>query len=193
MVRRLQGWVDARTSLRHTAPPRRQRAANQLEDHAVTLGPLEYTVIGFQGKQELDGSIAHELEKVVANGTIRIVDLVFIARDDQDNAVAVELDAKSDPKFASFAPLISGSLAPSHRRTSSRSPRHFRTTPPRSWCCSSTAGRSSSRRRSAPRAASSSVARRSRRRFSRSSRKSSPRRNTPRSRPDQSTRRRSTH
>jgi hypothetical protein len=97
--------------LRHTAPIRRQRAANQLEDHAVTLGPLEYTVIGFRGKQELDGSIAHELEKVVANGTIRIVDLVFIARDDQDNAVAVELDAKSDPRFASFAPLISGSLA----------------------------------------------------------------------------------
>jgi uncharacterized protein DUF6325 len=77
----------------------------------VTLGPLEYIVIGFQGKQELDGSVAHELEKVVANGTIRIVDLVFIARDDQDNAVAVELDAKSDPRFASFAPVLGNSLA----------------------------------------------------------------------------------
>src|SRR4051794_26679187 len=111
MVRRLRGGDRARTALRHTAPIRAQRAANQLEDHAVTLGPLEYTVIGFQGKQELDGSIAHELEKVVANGSIRIVDLVFIARDDQDNAVGVELDAKSDPRFASFAPLIRGSLA----------------------------------------------------------------------------------
>ncbi len=77
----------------------------------MTLGPLEYIVIGFQGKQELDGSVAHELEKVVANGTIRIVDLVFIARDDKDNAVAVELDAKSDPRFATFAPLIRGSMA----------------------------------------------------------------------------------
>jgi hypothetical protein len=77
----------------------------------VTLGPLEYIVIGFQGKQELDGSVARELEKVVANGSIRIVDLVFIARDDQDNAVAVELDAKSDPRFASFAPLLGSSLA----------------------------------------------------------------------------------
>lgn len=77
----------------------------------MTLGPLEYIVIGFQGKQNLDGSVAHELEKVVANGTIRIVDLVFIARDDEDNAVAVELDAKEDPRFASFAPLLSGSMA----------------------------------------------------------------------------------
>jgi hypothetical protein len=77
----------------------------------MTLGPLEYIVIGFQGKQEIDGSIAHELEKVVANGTIRIVDLVFIARDDKDNAVAVELDAKSDPRFASFAPLLGSTLA----------------------------------------------------------------------------------
>src|SRR3954465_5502048 len=111
MVRRWRRGDHARIALRHAAPIRRKRAPNQLEDHAVTLGPLEYTVIGFQGKQELDGSIAHELEKVVANGSIRIVDLVFIARDDQDNAVGVELDAKSDPKFASFAPLLSGSLA----------------------------------------------------------------------------------
>jgi hypothetical protein len=77
----------------------------------VTLGPLEYIVIGFQGKQKLDGSVARELEKVVANGTIRIVDLVFIARDDQDNAVAVELDAKDDPAYADFAPLLRGSMA----------------------------------------------------------------------------------
>ena len=77
----------------------------------MTLGPLEYIVIGFQGKQELDGSVARELEKVVANGSIRIVDLVFIARDDQDNAVAVELDAKSDPRFASFTPILGNTLA----------------------------------------------------------------------------------
>jgi hypothetical protein len=76
----------------------------------MTLGPLEYVVIGFTGG-EIDGSVARELEKVVANGTIRIVDLVFIARDDQDNAVAVELDAKSDPRFASFASILGHSAA----------------------------------------------------------------------------------
>ncbi len=77
----------------------------------MTLGPLEYIVIGFEGKQTFDGSVAHELEKVVANGTIRIVDLVFIARDDDDNAVAVELDAKADPRFATLAPFLRGSMA----------------------------------------------------------------------------------
>jgi hypothetical protein len=88
----------------------RPHAADRLEDYAVTLGPLEYIVIGFQGKQEIDGSVARELEKVVENGTIRIVDLVFIARDDQDNAVAIELDAKSDPRFESFASLLRGTM-----------------------------------------------------------------------------------
>jgi len=76
----------------------------------MTLGPLEYIVIGFAGKQTLDGTVAQELEKVVANGAIRIVDLVFIARDDEDNAVAVELDAKADPRFATFAPLLRGTM-----------------------------------------------------------------------------------
>lgn len=77
----------------------------------MTLGPLEYVVIGFQGKQTLDGSVARELEKVVANGTIRIVDLVFIARDDDDNAVAIELDAKDDPRFEAFTPILGNSAA----------------------------------------------------------------------------------
>src|SRR5262249_58200027 len=30
---------------------------------------------------------------------------------DDDNAVAVELDAKSDPRFATFAPILGNSLA----------------------------------------------------------------------------------
>src|SRR5262245_25219635 len=111
MVRRWRGGDHEAPDSRHPERLRRRHPASHVEDHAVTLGPLEYIVIGFQGKQELDGRVANELEKVVANGSIRIVDLVFIARDDQDNAVAVELDAKSDPKFESFAPLLGSSMA----------------------------------------------------------------------------------
>ena len=47
----------------------------------MTLGPLEYTVIGFEGNN-FDGSIADEIAKVVESGTISLVDLVFVGKDD---------------------------------------------------------------------------------------------------------------
>jgi hypothetical protein len=71
----------------------------------VTLGPLEYTVIGFEGNR-FDGSIAREIKKIVENRTIRLVDLVFVTRDADGAAVIVELDNTDDPRFASFAPLL---------------------------------------------------------------------------------------
>ena len=71
----------------------------------MTLGPLEYIVIGFTGNH-FDGSIAREIEKVVENKTIRLVDVVFVAKDVDGDAVILELDNKDDPRFASFAGLL---------------------------------------------------------------------------------------
>lgn len=71
----------------------------------MTLGPLEYTVIGFR-KGTFDGSIAREIGKVVDQNIIRIVDIVFIDTDAQGNTVVLEIDAKEDPAFESFAPLL---------------------------------------------------------------------------------------
>jgi len=76
----------------------------------VTLGPLEYIVLGFEGNH-FDGSIAEELGKVVEAGTIRIVDLVMVVRDGENTAIIAELDAKQDPRFASFAHLLGNSMA----------------------------------------------------------------------------------
>ena len=76
----------------------------------MTLGPLEYLVVGFTGTQ-FDGSIAREIEKVVANGTIRLVDVVFVGKDAQGNAVILELDNEEDPRFAAFAELLGDRMA----------------------------------------------------------------------------------
>ena len=46
----------------------------------MTLGPLEYTVIGFAGNR-YNGEISKEIERVVENGSIRLVDVVFITKD----------------------------------------------------------------------------------------------------------------
>ncbi len=71
----------------------------------MTLGPLEYIVIGFEGTK-FDGSIAREIQKVVDQKIIRLVDVVFVGRDADGNALVIELDNKDDPRFAAFAPLL---------------------------------------------------------------------------------------
>jgi len=71
----------------------------------MTLGPLEYLVIGFDGDR-FDGSIATEIQKVVDKGIIRLVDVVFIVREADGDSVIVELSNTDDPRFASFAPLL---------------------------------------------------------------------------------------
>ncbi len=71
----------------------------------MTLGPLEYLVIGFDGDR-FDGSIAAQIEKVVDKGIIRLVDVVFVTRDAEGAAVVVELSNTDDPRFASFAHLL---------------------------------------------------------------------------------------
>jgi hypothetical protein len=75
----------------------------------MTLGPLEYTVIGFR-KGTFDGSIAREIGKVVDSGIIRIVDIVMLDRDAEGDSIILEIDAKDDPAFESFAPLLANRM-----------------------------------------------------------------------------------
>ena len=71
----------------------------------MTLGPLDYTVIGF-AHNNFDGSIAREIGKVVDAGIVRIVDVVFVTKDEGGKVDVVELDNIADTHFAGFAPLI---------------------------------------------------------------------------------------
>jgi hypothetical protein len=73
----------------------------------VTLGPLEYIVVGFTGTN-FDGSIADEIGRAVESGTIRLVDLVFIGKDAEGNATILEVDLKDDPRFRGFSNLLEG-------------------------------------------------------------------------------------
>jgi hypothetical protein len=76
----------------------------------MTLGPLEYIVVGFDDSR-FDGSIAREIEKIIEKQIIRLVDVVFVTRDPDGAPVVVELSDTDDPRFASFAPLLAGMRA----------------------------------------------------------------------------------
>jgi len=56
----------------------------------MSLGPIEYVVVAFPGNK-FKGEIVPALAELVENGTIRILDLVFIAKDEDGNVGAVEL------------------------------------------------------------------------------------------------------
>jgi hypothetical protein len=52
---------------------------------------VSYTVVAFPGNQ-FHGKIAPEVEKLVANGTVRILDLVFVGKDEAGETISLEFD-----------------------------------------------------------------------------------------------------
>src|SRR5690348_17319748 len=56
----------------------------------MTLGPLEYLVVGFEGNR-FTGKILAELRAAQEKGIIRVIDLAVIRKDEQGNVAALEL------------------------------------------------------------------------------------------------------
>jgi hypothetical protein len=68
----------------------------------MTIGPVEYIIVGFPGNQ-FNGEIAPALADLIDNKTIRILDLVFIAKDAEGDVLAFEFDQHDG--LAAFAAL----------------------------------------------------------------------------------------
>jgi len=57
------------------------------------LGPVDYVVIEFPaGAQHFSGEVAGELAKLVEAGTIRVLDVLVLAKDADGSVEAMELD-----------------------------------------------------------------------------------------------------
>jgi uncharacterized membrane protein len=54
------------------------------------LGPVDYMIVAFPGNQ-FKGEVAPALAKLVENGTTRIIDLAFVAKDAEGDVAAFEL------------------------------------------------------------------------------------------------------
>ena len=61
----------------------------------MTIGPVSYTVIAFPGNR-FTGKIVPEVEKLIANGTVRILDLVFVAKDESGDTISLEFDQRDE-------------------------------------------------------------------------------------------------
>ncbi len=74
----------------------------------MDVGPVEYVVIAFPGNR-FRGEIAPELKALVASGTVRILDLTFVKKDQDGSVSYIELDAL-DPSEASVFDDIEGEI-----------------------------------------------------------------------------------
>jgi hypothetical protein len=68
----------------------------------VAIGPVEYIIVGFP-ENKFTGEIIPALRDLVEGGTIRILDLIFVAKDADGNVAAVEVDEDED--LSGFAAL----------------------------------------------------------------------------------------
>jgi len=59
------------------------------------IGPVDYAVVAFPGNR-FRGEIAPAIADLVEAGTIRIIDIAFVGKDEEGNAVAMEL-SELDP------------------------------------------------------------------------------------------------
>jgi hypothetical protein len=78
----------------------------------MTIGPVEYIVVGFPGNQ-FTGKIAPELMALVDSGTVRILDLIFIGKDAEGSVLSFEIDELD--ALAGFAGLdadVGGLISP---------------------------------------------------------------------------------
>ena len=69
------------------------------------LGPVELLLLQFPGNQ-FTGEIIPALQELVETGTIRIIDLVFVAKDADGNAVGIELEELDDDFRENFNSVV---------------------------------------------------------------------------------------
>ena len=64
----------------------------------MSIGPIQALVIGFPDSDLFEGRIADELGRLSDNGQIRIIDAVFVIREDDDVSVVSVSDLDDDQR-----------------------------------------------------------------------------------------------
>jgi len=67
----------------------------------MTLGPLEYLMVAFEGNN-FSGEVLAALRDAQEKGTIRVIDLIVIKKDEQGNLMALELSELSEEEARPF-------------------------------------------------------------------------------------------
>jgi Family of unknown function (DUF6325) len=71
----------------------------------MPLGPVELLVVQFPGN-EVKGDVVPAIQELVENGTIRVIDILFIRKDQEGNVTMMEINDLDDASFAAFNPIV---------------------------------------------------------------------------------------
>lgn len=71
----------------------------------MSHGPVQYFVFAFPGNQ-FKGEIVPALADVVAAGTIRIMDIVFVRKEPDGTILTLEINDLEDEEFNAFARIV---------------------------------------------------------------------------------------
>ena len=74
----------------------------------MTTGMLQLLVVGFEGNK-FSGQIIPELDALRESGTIRLIDLVFVIKDDAGDVTSVQLSDLSEEEKLEFG-MTAGAL-----------------------------------------------------------------------------------
>ncbi len=76
----------------------------------MTLGPLEYVMVAFEGNR-FSGEIITALRDAQEKGIIRVIDMLVIKKDEQGNVMALELSDLNEEEARPFGFLAGGLLS----------------------------------------------------------------------------------
>jgi len=74
----------------------------------MTLGPLEYVMVAFEGNR-FSGQIITALHDAQEKGIIRVIDMLMIKKDEQGNVMGLELSELSEEEARPFG-FLAGNL-----------------------------------------------------------------------------------
>ena len=87
-------------------------ADTQSADEFDDLGPIDYIVIEWPGRQP-NGAVAPLILDLVDRGLIRIIDIAFVAKDEDGTIAAIDLAELEDEAFNQFEGASSGVMGTS--------------------------------------------------------------------------------
>ncbi len=71
----------------------------------MTFGPVDFIVVRFPGSQ-FTGEIVPAMQALIDAGTIRIIDLLFITRDNDGNSAVVEITDLDEDAYLGWDPVV---------------------------------------------------------------------------------------
>ncbi len=71
----------------------------------MSIGPIELVLIKFPQNQ-FTGEVSRELKKLVESGTIRVIDIMFVRKDESGALSVLEINDLDEPDYALFDPIV---------------------------------------------------------------------------------------